>query len=161
MTREQMKTRTKTFALRVLKLFIAIKTSEEGRIIGRQWLRAGTSVGANYCSSCRARSRREFIAKLGVVEEEADETAFWLELIGDGGLMTERRIEPLLTEANELVAIVAATKKTAKRNNITNRKSKIRSISWHMNVPNSWRNPGKNSAPNTRAASVAPASCRR
>src|ERR1044071_4169797 len=84
-----------------------------GRAVANRIIRSATSVAANYRAACRARSRAEFIAKLGVVKEEADETAFWLELIIDSGLLTEARIHPLLTEAGELVAIMAASRKSA------------------------------------------------
>jgi four helix bundle protein len=84
--------------------------------IGNQLVRSGTSVGANYRAACRGRSKAEFIAKLGTVEEEADESAYWLELIVDAGLMKQRRIVSLLNEANELTAIIAASRLTASRN---------------------------------------------
>ena len=108
-----LKARTKRFALRVMKLVDAIPRTIQGRAIANQIIRSATSVAANYRAACRARSRAEFIAKLGVVEEEADETAFWLELIIDLGLLTEARIHPVLTEAGELVAIMAASRKSA------------------------------------------------
>jgi four helix bundle protein len=116
-----LKARTKTFALRVVKLVDAMPRTIQGRAIANQIIRSATSVAANYRAACRARSRAEFIAKLGVVEEEADETAFWLELIIDSALLTEARIHPLLTEARELVAIMAASRKSA----VGNRKSAI------------------------------------
>jgi four helix bundle protein len=116
-----LKARTKRFALRVMKLVDAIPRTIQGRAIANQIIRSATSVAANYRAACRARSRAEFIAKLGVVEEEADETAFWLELIIDLGLLTEARIHPVLTEAGELVAIMAASRKSA----VCNRKLAI------------------------------------
>jgi four helix bundle protein len=92
-------------------------------------MRSGTSVAANYRAACRSRSKAEFIAKLGTVEEEADETAFWLELIIEGSLLTAAQIQPLLIEAGEIVAITAASKKTASatlaKSQIANRKSQI------------------------------------
>ena len=108
-----LKARTKQFALRVMKLVDAIPRTIQGRAIANQIIRSATSVAANYRAACRARSRAEFIAKLGVVEEEADETAFWLELIIDSALLTKARIDPLLMEAGELVAIMAASRKSA------------------------------------------------
>jgi len=108
-----LKARTKQFALRVMKLVDALPRTIQGRAIANQIIRSATSVAANYRAACRARSRAEFIAKLGVVEEEADETAFWLELIIDSELLTEARIHPLLTEAGELVPIMAASRKSA------------------------------------------------
>ena len=117
-----LKARTKQFALRVMKMVDALPRTIQGRTIAKQIIRSSTSVAANYRAACRARSRAEFIAKIGVVEEEADESCFWLELIIDSGLLTEDRIRTLLTEAGELVAIMAASRKSA----IGNRKSTIR-----------------------------------
>ena len=116
-----LKARTKEFALRVMKLVDALPRTIQGRAIAHQIIRRATSVAANYRAACRARSRAEFIAKIGVVEEEADESCFWLELIIDSGLLTKGRIRPLLREAGELVAIMAASRKSA----IGNRKSAI------------------------------------
>jgi len=114
-----LKARTKQFALRVMKLVDVIPRTIQGRAIAKQIIRSATSVAANYRAACRARSRAEFIAKIGVIEKEADESCFWLELIIDSGLLTEERIRPLLGEAGELVAIMAASRKSA----IGNRKS--------------------------------------
>jgi four helix bundle protein len=114
-----LKARTKQFALRVMKLVDVIPRTLQGRAIAKQIIRSATSVAANYRAACRARSRAEFIAKIGVVEEEADESCFCLELIIDSGLLNEERIRPLLGEAGELVAIMAASRKSA----IGNRKS--------------------------------------
>lgn len=113
----ELKQRTKSFALRIMKLVGALPESIEGRIIANQLMRAGTSVGANYRAACRGRSKAEFISKLGTVEEEADECGFWLELIRDGGLMKADRVEALLQESNELVAIMVASRKSAFRSN--------------------------------------------
>jgi four helix bundle protein len=114
-----LKARTKQLALRVMKLVDVIPRTIQGRAIAKQIIRSATSVAANYRAACRARSRAKFIAKIGVVEEEADESCFWLELVIDSGLLTEERIRPLLGEAGELVAIKAASRKSA----IGNRKS--------------------------------------
>ena len=108
-----LKARTKQFALRVMKLVDSLPRTIQGRVVANQIIRSATSVAANYRAACRARSRAEFIAKIGVVEEEADETAFWLELIIDSALLTETRTRPLLSEAGELVAIMAASRKSA------------------------------------------------
>ena len=108
-----LKAGTKQFALRVMKLVDALPRTIRGRAIARQIIRSATSVAANYRAACRARSRAEFIAKIGVVEEEADETCFWLELIIDSRLLTEARVRRLLSEAGELVAIMAASRKSA------------------------------------------------
>ena len=106
--------RTKGFALRILRLFRALPKCDEARILGRQLLRSGTSIGANYQAACRARSRAEFIAKLGIVLEEADETVFWLELMRDGEIFPQLKLGELITEANELVSIFVTSLRTAK-----------------------------------------------
>jgi four helix bundle protein len=126
MTESDLIERTKQFALRVIKLVGELPRTIEGRAIASQLMRSGTSVAANYRAACRARSKPEFIAKLGTVEEEADESAFWLELIIDAGLMSDSKIRPLLNEASEIVAIMASSKKTAAKSQIANRKSTIR-----------------------------------
>jgi four helix bundle protein len=128
MDESEMKRRTKQFALRVMKLVTALPNTMVGRTLGNQLIRSGTSVGANYRAACRARSTKEFISRLGIVEEEADESAFWMELIVDGGLMGKDRVERLLQEADELVAIMVSSRKSADRSarpRIKNRKSKI------------------------------------
>ena len=105
------------FSLRVIKLVDALPRSTAGRAIGTQLIRSGTSVGANYRAACRGRSKAEFVAKLGTVEEEADESAFWMELIADAGLLPGSRVTPLRTEAEELTRIMAASRLTARRPN--------------------------------------------
>jgi four helix bundle protein len=122
MNQQEMKERTKQFALKVIKLVNALPRTIQGQSIGKQLIRSGTSVGANYRSDCRGRSKAEFIAKLGIVEEEADESAFWMELIIEEGLLEKELVEPLLNEADELVAIMVASRKSAK-SNLTNTKS--------------------------------------
>jgi four helix bundle protein len=110
----ELKARTKTFALRIIKMSREIpKADDAGRVIAKQILRSGTSVAANYRASCRARSQAEFIAKIGTVEEEADESALWLELLIEAGILSEKKLSALLAEANELTAIMAASRKTA------------------------------------------------
>ncbi|MGH9941625.1 MAG: four helix bundle protein [Pyrinomonadaceae bacterium] len=118
MNEVELKLRTKRFSLRVIKLVGALPRNVEGRAIGNQLVRSGTSVGANYRAACRGRSKAEFISRLGVVEEEADESAFWMEMIIDSGLMEQKLVEPLLKEANELVAIITASRITASKNKI-------------------------------------------
>ncbi len=113
MTPDDLKLRTKQYALRVIKLVDALPKTTSGRVVGDQLVRCGTSVGANYRSACRGRSRREFIAKLGIVEEEVDESGFWLELVIDAELLKKERVEPLLREAEELTAIMASSRITA------------------------------------------------
>jgi len=95
-------------------LYRALPRHEEARIIGRQLLRSGTSVGANYRAACRARSKAEFVAKLGIVLEEADETVFWLELLQESRLVSEQKLALLVQEARELTAISVTSICTAK-----------------------------------------------
>lgn len=113
---KELKDRTKRFSLRVMKLVAFLPSTVVGRAVGKQLVRSGTSVGANYRSSCRARSKPEFIAKLGIVEEEADESAFWLEVIMENGLLKPERVQDLHKEAEELTAIIAASRISATRN---------------------------------------------
>ena len=113
MTQDELKARTKDFALRVIKLVRALPKTVEGRVFADQLIRSGTSVAANYRAACRGRSRAEFAAKIGTVLEEADESALWLELIVEAGLLVPSRCQLLLEEAGELVAIFAATRKSA------------------------------------------------
>ena len=121
MTPEELKDRTKEFALRVMRLVDALPKSTKGRALASQLNRSGTSVAANYRAACRGRSRAEFIAKIGVVEEEADETALWIELIIADALLSKKKVQSLLDEANELVAIMAASYISAQKNAVRNR----------------------------------------
>src|SRR6266403_807642 len=122
MTTAELKARTKEFALRVIRLVDVLPNTVKGRAIANQIMRSATSIAANYRGACRARSRAEFIAKIGVVEEEADETAFWLELIIETDLLSLGKVKPLLIEAREIVAMMASSKKTAAKSQIANRK---------------------------------------
>lgn len=117
--------RTKKFALRIIKLVDTLPNTLAGRTIGGQLIRSGTSVSSNYRAACRGRSKAEFIAKLGIVEEEADESCHWLEVIIEANLLEERLVVDLLREANELTAIMAASKKTARSRASNNRNSQI------------------------------------
>jgi four helix bundle protein len=121
MNRHELKERTKQFALRVMRLVDALPKSTKDRALASQLIRSGTSVAANYRAACRGRSRAEFIAKIGVVEEEADETALWLELIIADALLSKKKVQSLLDEANELVAIMAASYISAQKNAVRNR----------------------------------------
>ena len=112
---ETLKNRTKHFALLVIRLCRSVPRSEESRIITRQLLRSATSVAANYRAVCRARSTPDFISKLGIVLEEADETLFWLELLADAGIIAVQKLELPMKEADELVAIFVASLRTVKR----------------------------------------------
>lgn len=111
----ELKSRTKKFALNIIRLFRSPPRAEDVRIIARQVLRSGTSVAANYRAACRARSRAEFIAKLGTVVEEADETVFWLELLVESGMAQQQLVAVIAKEANELLAIFAASQRTARQ----------------------------------------------
>lgn len=123
MDENELKARTKQFGLRAINLVDALPKTVSGRAIGNQLVRSGTSVGANYRAACRSRSKAEFVAKIGIVAEEADESAFWLELIMDANLLKTEPVSPLHKEAEELTAIFTASGRTAR---INNPKSKIR-----------------------------------
>lgn len=126
MTETQMNNRTKQFALRVLKLAEALPRSISADVIQRQIVRSATSVASGYRAACRAKSTNDFIYKLRIVEEEADETALWLELISESGMLPEPRLSELLEEANAITAIVVSSQKTTKsRARSRNRNSKI------------------------------------
>ena len=108
--------RTKAFALRIIALVDALPATPAGRVIGNQILRSGTSVGANYRSCQRGKSRADFIAKLAIAEEEADESVYWLELLAESSILPPERLLPLLTEAREITAILTASRIKAKQN---------------------------------------------
>jgi four helix bundle protein len=112
-----LKERTKQFALRVIRLASALPETPEGKVIRGQLLRCGTSVGANYRAAKRARSTADFIGKMGIVEEEADESMYWIELIVESGLMDEIRTLDLYKEADEIVSMVVASINTARKRN--------------------------------------------
>lgn len=126
MNEQAFKDPTKSFALRVLKRVDALPSSVKGRAVAGQLVRRGTSVAANYRAACRGRSRAEFAARPGAGEVEAEESAFWLELIADAGRIKPERVRPLLREANELVAMIAASGRTRARSEPpANRRSPI------------------------------------
>ncbi len=108
--------RTKEYALRILRLFAALPKTAVAQVLGKQVLRSGTSPGAQYREASRARSRAEFLSKIGGALQELDETAYWLELIVEGGIVPARRMTELLKETDELIAIFTAAAKTTKRN---------------------------------------------
>jgi four helix bundle protein len=112
---DEFKKRTKQFALRVIRLADSLPTTSAGRHIGGQLLRSGTSVGSNYRAACRARSPAEFCSKLGIVEEEADESTYWMELLIEGEFVPESRLCDLLAEANEILSMVIASINTARK----------------------------------------------
>ncbi len=112
-----MKQRTKQFALRVIRLVESLPRGRTAEVIGRQLLRAGTSVGANYRAACRAKSTADFISKMGTVEEEADESLYWMELLIEAEIVKPEKLEYLMKEADELVAITVSSINTAKKRN--------------------------------------------
>jgi four helix bundle protein len=114
MTRTEMQARTKTYANRVVKLCSALPNNWVARTLGKQLLRSGTSVGANYRAVCRAKSTSDFINKLRIVEEECDESLFWMELLVENNLIKPTRLAALMKEANELLAIIVSSAKTAR-----------------------------------------------
>lgn len=114
--RNDLKQRTKGFALQIIVLVDSLPVGRTAEVIGRQLLRSGTSVGANYRAACRAKSAADFIAKMGIVEEEADECIYWMELLAEANILPLTRLQPLMTEADELVAITVSSIKTAKAN---------------------------------------------
>jgi len=112
MDEKEFKERTKRFALQIIELVESLPKSKTTEIIGRQLLRSGTSVGANYRAACRAKSAADMIAKLAIAEEEADESIYWMELLVDAGTVSADQIDPLRAEANQLVAMLVASMKT-------------------------------------------------
>jgi four helix bundle protein len=114
MSPEEFKKRTKAYALRIIRLVLSLDSSQVTRAMGGQLLRAGTSVGANYRSACRARSRADFISKMGVVEEECDESLYWMELMIDAGIVKQPLLTDLIKEGNEILSLVVASRKTAR-----------------------------------------------
>jgi four helix bundle protein len=115
MTPDELRARTKSFALRVVKLYRSLPRTADSQVLGKQLLRCGTSVAANYRASCRARSRAEFAARIGVVVEEADESGFSLEMLGDTGIVRMALLKDLLQESKELTAIFTATQYSTRK----------------------------------------------
>ena len=113
-----LKKRTQAFALRVIRLCESLGPTTTEKVIAKQLLRCGTAVGANYRAACRSRSTAEFVAKLGVVEEECDESQYWMELLIEAKFMESVRLDPLMNEAEELLSIIIASIKTARKNNV-------------------------------------------
>ena len=110
---EELKYRTKQFVLRSIKLFRALPSTEEARIIGKQFLRSSSSVGANYRAVCRSRSQKEFFAKLSITIEEADESLFWLEIISESKILPVEKLDSLMKEAEEIVKILSTARKSS------------------------------------------------
>ena len=115
MNSTEMKGRTKEFAMKIIELCRVLPNNREGRLIGNQVFKSGTSVAANYRAACRGRSKAEFVSKLGIVLEEGDETLFWLELINEMKICDENLVPSLMQECDEIVAIVVSSIKTAKQ----------------------------------------------
>lgn len=128
MSERDLKKRTKEFALRILKLVDAPPKTTAGRALASQIVRSGTSVAANYRAACRAKSSADFIAKMGIVEEETDETLFWIELLEESQLFSAAKLTAIKQEADELIAITVTSIKTARRN---------RSSHSEFRIPNS------------------------
>jgi len=120
MSDPDLKKRTKAFAIRILKLVDALPKTTAGRALSSQIVRSGTSIGANYRAACRAKSTADFIAKMAIVEEEADETLFWLELLEESELLPAAKLTAIKQEADELIAITVTSIKTARRNRADN-----------------------------------------
>ncbi|MBA3706320.1 MAG: four helix bundle protein [Bacteroidetes bacterium] len=120
---KDLKDRTKKFAVAIIRFVRSLPKSDEGYILGKQLLRSGTSVGANYRSACKAKSTADFINKIIIVEEEADECGYWLELIIEAEILERKNVENILKEANELTAIFTAAGKTAKENKLSTSKN--------------------------------------
>jgi four helix bundle protein len=116
LTPDELKKRTKQFGLRIIRLVQSLPKTPAAAHMGRQLLRCGTSVGANYRSACRGRSKADFTAKLAIVEEEADESAYWLEMLAEAAIIELNVVAGLIAEADELTAIMASSRITAKRN---------------------------------------------
>jgi four helix bundle protein len=112
---EELRDRTKAFALRIIRLFRSLPYRTDTQVLGKQLLRCGTAVAANYRAVCRARSKAEFLARIGIVAEEADEAVLWLELLTESGLLSEEKVQSILAEARELAVIFTASQQTAKR----------------------------------------------
>lgn len=115
MNGDELKERTKKFALRIIRLVESLPKSVTGRTIGNQLIRSGTSVAANYRAACRARSKVEFVSKIGIVIEESDESVFWLELVVESKLLKKELVQPLLDEAGEITAIMVSSINTARK----------------------------------------------
>ncbi len=112
---DELRKRTKNFAVEIVRLWRTLPRTEEARVIGKQLLRSATSIAANYRAVCRSRSRAEFVARMGVVLEESDETVLWIELLGDTGVLAKSATSKHLEESNELLAIFAASYHTARQ----------------------------------------------
>ena len=125
MTEQEFKDRTKQIALRVIRLVESLPNTHSAQIIGKQLLRSATSVGANYRAACRGKSTADILHKLAIVEEEADESLYWLELLIESEIVTEKKLSVLMNDINEIVAMTVSSIKTLRSKNMDNPKSKI------------------------------------
>jgi len=125
MTEQEFKDRTKQIALRVIRLVESLPNTHSAQIIGKQLLRSATSVGANYRAACRGKSTADILHKLAIVEEEADESLYWLELLIESEMVTEKKLSVLMSDINEIVAMTVSSIKTLRSKNMDNPKSKI------------------------------------
>jgi four helix bundle protein len=122
---EKLRQRSKSFAFDVVRVVRTLPPAAEARVVAQQLLRSGMSVAANYRAACRSRSRREFILKIGVIDDEADESMFWLEALSEMGISRNERVPGLLRECNELISIFVASRRTASRHPVANHQSQI------------------------------------
>jgi len=125
MTEQEFKDRTKQIALRVIRLVESLPVTHSAQIIGKQLLRSATSVGANYRAACRGKSTPDILHKLAIVEEEADESLYWLELLIESEIVPEKKLSALMNDINEIVAMTVSSIKTLRSKNMDNPKSKI------------------------------------
>jgi len=115
MGQKDLKQRTKEFALRIIRLVQSLPKGRTAEVIGNQLLRSGTSVGANYRTACRARSQADFISQMGIVEQEADESLFWMELLEEAEIVKANKLGDLMKEADEIIAMVVSSINTARK----------------------------------------------
>jgi four helix bundle protein len=125
MTEEEFKNRTKQIALRIIKLIESLPKARAAEVIGKQLLRSGTSIGANFRAACRGKSTADVLNKLAIVEEEADESLYWLELLIEADVVAERKLGPLMMEINEIIAMTVSSMKTIRSRVRSNPKSEI------------------------------------
>lgn len=151
MNNSELKQRTKDFALRVIRMTESLPRSTAGDVLGRQLIRSATSVAANYRAACRAKSRADFIAKMGIVEEEADESGMWIELLAESGQLSPVRLQPLRQEASELTAIAVTSIRTARAQRATPQ-SALRKSASSTTTPASALAPARSAAGNPQSA---------
>ena len=141
MNQEEMKQRTKLFALGIIQLVESLPKGRTSEVLGRQLLRSGTSIGSNYRIACRSRSMADFISKMGIVEEESDESLYWMELLIEAGIEVNTKMEALMREAGELLAITVASIKTARKNKNLSKSGKDIGQILALNPKSAIRNP--------------------